>query len=63
MWIRSSTDYGRSGACKDKSSKGGPIDCQLNLSEKGRVRFQVELWEAAKRVAESKWTDYIPMGR
>jgi serine/threonine-protein kinase len=65
MWIRvdSMTDYGRRDECKDLKSEGGPVDCTLNVSEKGRLRFQVQLWDAKTRITEGGWTDYLPAGR
>ncbi|CAM02467.1 serine/threonine-protein kinase [Saccharopolyspora erythraea NRRL 2338] len=65
MWIRTylATDYGRTEECKDLKSEGGPIDCKFDLSEQGKGRFQVELWDAKKRVAETPWTDYFPIAQ
>ncbi|WP_344681314.1 serine/threonine-protein kinase [Saccharopolyspora taberi] len=65
MWIRtdSATDYGRTGECKDLKAEGPPVDCQTNMRETGRLRFQVELWDAKKRVTETGWTEYFPIGQ
>jgi hypothetical protein len=65
MWIRtdSATDYNRTDECKDLNSEDGPVDCKLNVSEKGRLRFQVELWNANKRITETGWTDYLPISQ
>ncbi|WP_433873178.1 serine/threonine-protein kinase [Saccharopolyspora sp. CA-218241] len=57
------TDYGRTEECRDIGSGGPEVECEFNLSEKGRMRFQVELWDDGKRVTETRWTEYFPIGR
>jgi hypothetical protein len=59
LWVRVdwTTNYGRDGACHDKSSAGGPVDCNYNMDEDGKVKLQVELWDGSNRVAETRWED------
>lgn len=65
MWIKTvaETDYGRVMECKDTNSKGGPLDCNFDLSEKGRVRFKVELWDAQVKISDTAWSGYVPIGQ
>ena len=53
------TDYGRDGACNDRSSEGGRVDCNYNMDEDGRLKFQVELWKGDTRHAETEWTGWL----
>lgn len=56
------TDYGRNGDCWDRGGAGGGGKlCNENLSEKGKVRIQIELWDGNKRVAQSGWSKYVPV--
>lgn len=61
LWVRVdwTTNYGRDGACNDKSSAGGPVGCNYNMDEDGKVKFQVELWDGSNRVAETGWTPWL----
>ncbi|RKT88437.1 serine/threonine protein kinase [Saccharopolyspora antimicrobica] len=65
MWIKTvaETDYGRVVECKDTNSQGDPVDCNFDLSEKGRVRFKVELWDAKVKLSDTVWSDYVPIGQ
>ncbi|MFS8097962.1 hypothetical protein LFM09_12545 [Lentzea alba] len=61
LWVRVDwlTDYDRDGACVDKSSEGSAVDCNYNMDEDGRLKFQVELWDGDKRYAETGWTGWL----
>ncbi|MGP4016291.1 serine/threonine-protein kinase [Saccharopolyspora sp. 5N708] len=65
MWIKTvtQTDYGRTDECQDLNSEGGPIDCNLDLSEKGRIRFKVELWDSKTKISETSWSQYVPISQ
>ncbi|MCI2416350.1 serine/threonine protein kinase [Saccharopolyspora sp. K220] len=65
MWIKTvtQTDYGRADECQDLNSEGGPIDCNLDLSEKGRIRFKVELWDSKTKISETSWSNYVPISQ
>ncbi|SDZ55645.1 serine/threonine protein kinase [Saccharopolyspora shandongensis] len=66
MWVKtvSETDYGRKDECKDdNSAEGPPVDCNLDLSEKGKVRIKVELWDGKTKVTESAWSKFVPIGQ
>jgi hypothetical protein len=53
------TDYGRDGACHDRSSEGPAVDCDYDMAEDGRLKFQVELWKGDNRYAETGWTGWL----
>ncbi len=65
MWIKTvaETDYGRVEECKDGNSEGGPVDCNLDLSEKGRVHFKIELWDAKTKISDTAWSKFVPIGQ
>ncbi|MGJ7909028.1 hypothetical protein ACOQFL_21410 [Actinopolyspora sp. H202] len=56
------TDYGREGACTDGGDAGGD-DCNYNMRENGYLKFQVELRNGSKLVAQSSWDGYHPIGQ
>ncbi|MFD0920308.1 serine/threonine-protein kinase [Saccharopolyspora rosea] len=64
-WIRvaAETDYGPKPECRDLNSKGGMVDCDFDLSEKGKLRFQVQLWDAKQKITETPWTPFYPIGQ
>lgn len=53
------TDYDRDGDCRDTSSDGGRVDCNFDMREDGRLKFQVELWQGDDRYAETSWTGWL----
>ncbi|QIZ38330.1 serine/threonine-protein kinase [Saccharopolyspora sp. ASAGF58] len=65
MWIKtvSETDYGRTDECKDLNSDGPPVDCNLDLSEKGMVRIKIELWDGKSKLSETAWSKFVPIGQ
>jgi serine/threonine-protein kinase len=65
MWIKTvaETDYGRVDECRDGNSEGGPVDCNLDMSEKGRVHFKVELWDAQTKLSETAWSKFVPIAQ
>ncbi|NUT47808.1 MAG: hypothetical protein HOV94_10950 [Saccharothrix sp.] len=53
------TDYDRDGDCRDNNSDGGRVDCNFDMREDGRLKFQVELWDGDQRYAETGWTGWL----
>jgi hypothetical protein len=65
MWIKTvaETDYGRVVECKDAGAEGGPIDCDFDMSEKGRIHFKVELWDGQTKISETSWSKFVPISQ
>lgn len=61
--VRSETDYHHTAECRDTSSEGGYISCKLQLRSSGSMRITVELWDGQKKLANTPWTDYTPIGK
>ncbi|GAA4616319.1 hypothetical protein GCM10023108_28480 [Saccharopolyspora hordei] len=65
LWVKTVAKAvgGKVVECEDTNSTGNPVDCDQDLSEKGRLRFQVELWDGRNRIAETPWSDPVPIGQ
>ena len=61
--IRSETDYHHTSECRDGSSEGGYVQCKLQLKPEGMIRITVELWDANKKLANTPWSDFTPIGK
>lgn len=58
------TDYGKTVKCRDtNTAAGGPVTCDNNLRESGRVRIRVELWDDGEKVSATPWSEYVPIGK
>ncbi|MEB3371708.1 serine/threonine-protein kinase [Saccharopolyspora mangrovi] len=65
FWIktRSETDYHHTAECRDTNSEGDYVQCKLQLRSEGSMRIMVELWDGSKKLADTPWTRFTPIGK